>query len=1178
MEKYKFGMEAELVNSQNVGDFVEYTKRDGDNWNPYNSAYFDKPENRAECKETGRITSIPSPYARMHITDLAFREANCGIKSGGAAVALSKDYNKALSHCLDIFELLFNADRINLKEIGITIDKVDLVSTHSTEPNVQAYLNLQENSKVKNYIATLDLFRDEYVRVVRSKNVNDYLFDFKSLYVMKKDGKSFAATSPLTGFYAKADCNIEKLEIDGHRLLSSAEDTWRGIEMRSYEFRAFMYSLLKDTGLSRIYENLYNNVFHSLTDQERNAIDAGPRFIENREYFKFNIGGTPLQQLGVDNNVVYIRPDGLDCSYLKYLLYLGVAVDLSIKESDYNSPLNERQFNGMFTQWIGVNDILSDSLFVLTYEINDNYLTIPYKDYNDGQFKKRCLIPIKKEALNYFTVDELSNMVEIERKDAVTYLVTLTLPLANGGHSRMYREYKADDKAVDYPNGKVFQGDEMKPFAFGIYPFVKSNHYSNMHKVLFYNSFDNAYSLKFYKRDNNGNIVALSNLETSFNKTNSINNPESRVNCEYHDINVAEGIEFAEVSVSGKYTSLIVPKLRVLGHPGFAGNVDIQNIPGEVTVAIDLGTTNTYVAYTHAPMPGMPMQPMQEINTHHVDMAGAMWNELTFMNKRVMQSEIPDMPDKHREDLYLRVSDRQAPVDTWLSAQLNEFIPSRIEPSDNNANYKFPIPTVINFLRNDTQRKYSDKNVPLLNFSIPFAYYERGVRKGAQQHYYDLVRDGSDFKWFVRKDRFGNNVPNETNMAAFNAFLSELMFIVRCHLICRGYDLDNCRIIWSYPLSFSSRLREEYSKAWVKAYKQFINPQVLENQIDNYVMYTNESRTPIYDCLENPNAANQLTLLLDIGGGSTDVIGYKNFNVKFVTSFGFAGNALYLNSSMNTIDNNQMDNTLLKKYVLQQPLIKNGGNENNTGSVCDTPIDASQSISTLMNYGFSKSRNAFESIFQNEPAKYMLLIHNASIIYHVAQLCKIFSPEEVPAYIYFTGNGSKQFKLNLQRDQMVRDVFSSVYGVDASGIRVSESQNPKAATARGALKGLWNRDAELATNAASLTDCVTMLGDSKTIARADVYGNCVVNAPNYAADVKENVVKFFELFYENVYTTVTPVMTLAEVKQFINNVAGDSKLRLPQNGVINDSYFFQYVALVMQQISINLAERGAAGN
>lgn len=1182
MKNYIFGMKAEKSESQNMEDFFVNTKNEGDDWNPYNNAYFNLPENRPECNDTGRITSIPSPYARMHITDLAFMERNCG------AGVLPSDYFKAMSHCLDIFELMFHSDTIDFKEKEINVEKIPLISTHSHDTNVINYL--EQNPKVKNYIMTLDMFRDEYNRIIRSKNVPGYMFDFTSLYLIKKNGKVIASTSPFTGFYAKADCNLSGLVVNGREILSADSKTWKDISTRSEEFRTFMYSLLKDTGLSMLFVNLYNHVFYSLSEEQRRKIDNGPRFNENPAYRKFNIGGSALQQLQGFN--VYIRPDGLDCSYLKYLLYLDNAVELEIDESDYCVDLANRQFNGRLTQWLGVNDILADSLFVLTYDINDNYLTFPYRDYTDGLLKHRCLIPIKRDALNYFSIIQLQQQIKIERKDAATYLVTLVLPLANGGTTVIRREYKSGDD-VKFPNGKVLQGDDMKPFAFGIYPFVKCSNYRNMYKVLFYNSF-NEYRLEFFKRDGNNTIQPLALNEHCSNKTNSIDNQESRVNCEYHDINVQAGIEFAEVTVDGKYTSLIVPKLRVVGAPGQVGHADIPHNPGKVTVAIDLGTTNTFIAYTHTPMEGMPMQPIREINTHHRDAAGTEWNELTFMNKRVEREIIANLPDKHREDLYLRVNDQaeqaagwqnaRSHVATWLSPQLNEFIPSRIDPVGDGTNYKFPIPTVINFLRTNCIRAEVNNsnggdngnggNIPLLNFSIPFAYYERGVRKGAYgDFYYDLVRDGSKFKWFNRKDRFGNYITDPTDAAAFNAFLSELMFIVRCHLICNGYDLNNCRIIWSYPLSFSPQLREQYSLAWTNAYTKFISPNAAGN-----IMYTNESRTPIYDCQDNPNSNSKLTLLMDIGGGSTDVIGYKNNEVKFVTSFGFAGNALYLDSGMNTIQSTQMDGTLLKQYVLQQQLFKNSEIDHTNGQVCDVKIDSSQSISTLMNYGFSKATAEFENIFRyNEPAKYMLYIHNAAIVYHVAQLCKIYSSDEMPSYIYLSGNGSKQFKLNAQRDGMIKEIFSQVYGIaDASNIFVSESANPKAATVRGALKGLWM--GTLAINQNSSTQCVTMLGDSSTAVTPDNFGNTVIPNRNGAKEaVKANVVSFFKMFYRSFYTTATPLMTLKEIETIIDSVEDDSTLEIPQNGVIHDSYFFQYVALVMQQISLKLARDGAAG-
>ena len=1177
MIKYEFGFKAVKLAGNNHGDFITYDRSLGGNYNPYNKNKLGEKDYMSVCDDTGRITSIPSPYARMHITALAFREANCGYSAGTSPTALSADYNKALSHCLDIFELLYHSNEIDLKEKGITIEKIDLVSTHSADPDLQSLL--VANPSLKAYISTLDLFRDEYINVVKSKNEPRYLFDFKSLYLFKYNGKVFASTTPFTGFYAKDDCNLTHLQINGRKILSSDPATFKNLANRDLDFRKFMYSLLKDTGLSKIFEDLYDNVVHSLPVGVKRDIDNGISFEKNPIYRKFNIGDSPLQKLRSDNEL-FIRPDGLDCSYLKYLLYLNNTVDLGIKRNEYELPLNERRFNEKLTPWYGVNDILADALFVLTYDINDNYTTVPYIDVaKDGAERKRCLLPVKRDALNYLTIEDLCNRLTIVKKDANNYVVTLRVPLDNGGETKLRREYNAGND-VQFPNGRVFQGDDMKPFAFGIYPFVKSSAFVNMYKVLFYNRFEGDYSLNFYKKNNNA-IVPLLDTEHSSNKTNSINNKEIGVNCEYHDIKVGDGIEFAEVEVKG-CTSLIVPKLRVVGSAN--ASADISILPYNVNIAIDLGTSNTYVAYNVVPFAGgsITENDIVQIATHHTTGAQE-WNELTFMNKKCEKDELPTAPDKNREDLYLRVNDHVAPVDTWLSAQLNEFIPSRIQQG--NDNYSFPIPTVINFLRRNCNRlqfNAGDMNIPLLNFAIPFAYYERGKRHGAQRDLYDLMRDGKDFKWYMKKDDKGNIVTNDVDKAAFNAFLSELMFIVRCHLICCGYDLNNCRLLWSYPLSFSENLRNDYEMAWLSAFKEYINPDIAGKEQD-YVKYTNESRTPIYACLNNPGAVEPLTVLLDIGGGSTDVIGYKNKNVQFVTSFGFAGNALYLASSMNTISEGNMDNTLLKRYINKLSVISGVTTvSSNNNRMEERRISSTDSISTLMNYGFAKVRREFENIFKNDAAQYMLQLHNAAIIYHVAQMCKLSSPDELPHTLFLSGNGSKQFELNSVRDQMIRTIFAHVYGVTAEradDIIIAPAKNPKTATVNGALIGL--SQGSLATNTTSQTNKnVVMLGDNATICEITAANGGVAvvsNADSYKEDVKKNVNEFLELFYGKIYTTVQPVITLDAVKKVVNAVYGNSRLSLPNNGIITDSFFFQYIALVMEQISYNLTQQGYAG-
>lgn len=1190
MEKYKFGIIAEKVSAQTATDF-EVT-----DVNPYSSAYFNDPSHMSVCKDIGRITSIPSPYARMHITDLAFKEANCGCATMSKGIkhrrALSADYNRAMSHCLDVYELLFNADRINMQEQGITLHKLDLVSTHSTEPAVQALFQDQfgKSTRLKSYIQTLDLFRDEYVNTLRGitlkNDIKGYFFDFTSLYVLKYNGKTFASTSPFTGFYAKSDCDLSELglEVDEythHKLLTANPDDWTGIESRSTAFKDFMYLLMRDTGLQFIFESLFNAVKLSVDDHIKTLAN---RHITDLEYQKFNINQNPLQK--INGKQLYIRPDGLDCSYMKYLLYLENPVDLSITETDYNVlPVEHRRFPADSPDtcpWIGVNDILSDGLFILTYDVNEHYITVPYKDLTDGnQSKNRCLVPIKDLALKYFTLEELVEKIAVTKFQNGRYSVSLTMPLEGGGETVLRREYFAGSE-VNFPNGIVIEGEQMRPFAFGIYPFIKANNATNIYKILFYNSFESEYSIKFYKTDDQGKIVGILPTEHDSNKTNDIANEEMPVNCEYHQVTVPNGLAYAQVLLkleSGKEVgSFIVPRLKTP-----------KVIPGRVNVAVDLGTSNTYMAYEYV-APGVKSQ-IQSINTHHVGANTPAWNELTFMNKRCTVQEDAHALEQNREDLYLRVSDYDtAPSDEWLTTQLNEFIPSRID----NGGYQFPIPTVINFLRQNCSREAVHNNAhlnPLINTAIPFAYYERGVRMGAQPYYYDRISAGSDFKWFSEKDEEGNYQLKENGFykECFQAFVNELLFLIRSHLLSCGYNLSQCSIIWSYPLSFDRSLVDDYREIWGDAYKHFIydckgaDPyqyQEEENFKGYRVAYTNESRSPIFDCMTNPSTAHHLTLLLDIGGGSTDVIGYQAddkgvVRPRFITSFGFAGNALYLGSSMNQIDQNNMQNTLFARKIQGQPLF--AGTQQTAGEFGVYRIGFDRSISELMNYGFTKDPNNFRRIFNDNDASLVLKLHNAAIIYQVAQLCCIYSPQEVPDKIFLTGNGSKLFSLNPDSDSNIREIFRYVYqsfggekGTAAvksiNDMQITRPQAPKAATVNGALKGL-SKGIEL--NEKSMAGRIVMAGDAitaKELLPED--GGAEIGADfDVVGKVLPNVKEFIEMFYSKIYTTRTPKITKEQMLHKLDKVNGNHALRVPQSGLLSDSLFFQYIALLLEQIS-----------
>lgn len=1198
-KSYTFGLNAEELHDTTAGDFREITNVAGgiENHNPYGQGYFNDPSQMALTPDNTKVTSIPSPYARMHITDIAFRElmAGVGVMDANAVMAhvnnMSGDYLRAMSHCLDVYEMMFHFKEMDLIDKGITIKRIELVSKRDGRYREL----LAGNKNLSSFIDTLDLFRQRYLQDIRNRNVRSYKFDFTQMYIFKYNGHTFAATSPFTGFFAKADCNLSKAELSvswvanetkhNHKLFTDTPKEWLGIKDRDPKFLEFLYLLLKDE-LGEIFRHLFNAVKACIPDLRALAEES----FEQR-YPEFNFGKVVLPKIaGNTQNESYIRPDGLDCSYLKYLLYLRQPVDLAISEDAYKLDIKDRVFpegSENKVPWIGVNDFLSDALIVLPYDINENYYAATYIDENNNPHR-RCLLPLKRQALDYLDISSITDENLIVKKYSDKhYAVTLKLALTTGGKVELRRDYfDIDEEECVFPNGALKDlQNKGRHFAFGIYPFVRSKSYENIYKVLFYNDFkwplgyhpqkdEKLYSLDFYYFNQNHCAVAYDRKTKIKENQTNIADKDFDVNTHYFHVSDATRvngeyicIDFAELSLtlvknpnSGNptkinATAIIVPKY----HP-------VAFNDGWTNIAIDLGTSNTFIAYEHE------FEKAREISTIHDG-----WNELTLMN---CHCERDDAKEINRDDLYLGTSDNcdVEPDDVCLPAQLCEFIPTRIKQGtdDNEIGYSFPIPSILNNLRvnGKNDANFNDR-IALVHSAIPFAYYSIGKRPNTEANRYDSMSNG-EFKWFFSKDDDGIFNFDTRKRANFNSFLRELLFIVRSHMLCRGFRLEQCKLLWTYPLSFQSELIEYYQNAWSLSYCLYFNPVLLnperdkivdEKKLKDWVKYTNESRSPIYECIANPAVAHHLTILMDIGGGSTDVIGYKNSQPMFITSFGFAGNALYLGGSMN---HNEVDlqQNYMRWFVEKtcQDVFKKDSSLSGTKKIgVDAPIN------TLMNYGLTEAATEFKAIFHNEAVQFMLQFHNAAIFYHTAQLCKIKSADEMPVELYLTGNGSKLVSMNKNKN-LVNEIFSKVYGTDAN-ITVVSQDFPKAATAKGSLKGCkkTGKDA-LKFNEESREQQVVMVGDSDTCFDKDVDASSVEleDTSGYSEAVIANVKNFIEVFF-NYYNSQTPYFTKEDILESLEFVKGDPKLDFGTS--LSDSMFFQYISLLMEQLSIKMLDR-----
>lgn len=1200
MKDYKFGLKVQPYASAEGAEYCVSTRAGStaaNEYNPYGVSFFNDPQYMVA---TGgeKITSIPSPYARMHVTDIAFREyvAGSGVMTMDDVKkkALSDDYVKTISHCLDMFEIMYRMTDLDLQDHDITIHINNLVTPSTPGLGIAC----EGNPNLRKYIETLQLFRNSYNNVIQGRKQvgKEYYYDFTNNYLFKYKGTTFGSTSPFSGFFTKADCNLVTetgdpvLSYNGHNFLTRNKSDWQLFENRDPEFLKFLYLLLNDTGLSAIYKNLFAALKLHVNTSDLDKITFADAFPD------FNLGpkAGELPQVKTERGDTYVRPNNIDRCYLKYILYLDKPFDFSVDIEEFKKPIADRLSpdGTRAMPWLSVNDLLSDSLIVLPYEIGAKYEAIPYVDEDNKHEYRRCLIPIKQGALNYVELDKLINGLKIRKYTHSHYCVILTLELTTGGKIELRRDYyipTAEKGICCYPNGAVVQGVDMKQFVFGVYPFVKSPRFENIYKILFYNDFEYKWNMRFFY-ETDGQIAQYPDGQVKMNITNTIETGGTFYphNCTYYEVSGDSledkegkkvGIRFAELNVEVKVpeksgtiqtingTGLIVPKLRVIE------KVD----PNETTIAIDLGTSNTYMAYYHKSNSGTIIDKIKDFSTLHGNNE-ARFLELEFMhqnvNKKKLQGELKDF----YQDAILPLTNDGADPEA-LSAQLSEFIPARIVTGEDENGFRFPIPSVINRLRSQND---NDGMVPLLNRSIPFAYYSIGWRKDEDNNQnIDNIAEGT-FKWFFGKNKKGIYETNIERKNDFVAFMSELLFIVRSNMLCNGYDLDKCKIIWTYPLSFQSRLVKNYTDEWEKNFCKYFHPDWLNGdaimpskvrEVKQYIKSTNESLTPFFACCDDPSAVWHLNLVVDMGGGSTDIIGYRNNKTEFITSFGFAGNSLYLDGNLNHKDFKKANNYIA--YYVQEASESLRSQQSALNKTRKIDMDAP--VSSLMNYGFSQNPNDFENIFANPVPAFMLQLHNAALFYHIAQVCHAMVKDEMPVNIFLTGNGSKLISMDENYPVAVkylRKAFQNAYGADeakARKIEVTPYESPKAATVYGALEG--NNSEMLSFNDNARESRVVAFGDDKTFEYIDVNEDGIPSTAleGREEDVYQNVVKFIDMFY-NAYGHKTPPMSKEDMLECLEFIKGDDKNKV-SGDFLSDSLFFQFVSLLMEQVSTRLLKK-----
>lgn len=664
--------------------------------------------------------------------------------------------------------------------------------------------------------------------------------------------------------------------------------------------------------------------------------------------------------------------------------------------TDQNDPLIINRLELMRLDEVDVMSFFTDTIIKLPYRISDKYFfgikyqnDTPDRDYD-------YLMPFKAEVFNLFNGNVPDASIHLNRND-----ITVSLRYNGKEYKKFYD--KGDTYAASH--GKIVDlSDNSLNFDLGLFPNILSHNddENNYFKVLVVAADENPeapyfnideINLTFYRRE--GQIIKLVSEVTPDNNAQFGTLPSV--------IRSRQSTETGEKSETKFYevfnTAFDVIEVEVFGQKGLIVPQWEHSNPTDqtFTYAVDLGTSNTF---------------MSRCKNNADDTPDLSKNPELFSMERPMVSYLHEV----KTDSQFSIN-QQIENSIFEKARKNiktEFLPAMIDGTD----YKFPIRTAICSIKNKKQRpKLFD------NHNIAF-FYEKLMPNDDQEVH-------TNIKW-------------EKNEEELRIFVRELLLIIKCDILQRNGDLNRTRLVWFSPLSFSGNEREMYNGIWTSEPKDilFINP----SQVSQY----SESEAPYYYYNKKRYIADSdAVTVIDIGGGSTDFVYFKDNKAVMANSVHFGCDVLWENGYIEF--ESERSNGIYNRYA---DTITFDGNQN-LKDLNDSMIgyDGSKT-KDIINFWLSNDRYCNISKKLSKDFKPVFVYHFTSILYYMAQMYKD-NHMDAPRTIVFSGNGSKYIDNFITGQQSVLKaiinlVFSEVFGGEHN-INLTLPEERKEATCYGGL-------------------------------------------------------------------------------------------------------------------------------
>lgn len=1007
-----------------------YTKKGGQHWFS-SDAYSDKEIEAIKDPEGGSEislpTAIPSPFARIDLVKTAFRniakspDLKAYTKDGN--VVSGKDDEKLVSDALDLAEMLFNIDSIKDKIKIIVWDK---------EAEIEKLKN-SSNKGHRQLAETLELY------LYQDKEA--YNFDLlKRLYLIEYNHKIIGCTSPSTLFFATAN-DLSHAQIKLTKNDVTFDDAYTPLYERDSEFQKYFYLLFKANPSLSQHLTVVNDYLEKnlkiLDTENRNLYEEikslnAASFATNYSELDTGATGDSVEIIGValrkrkKEDIVNsiqssdfiiqsskyrgeLKPLVLQNNLNKPFRYANDNWDNTIKIpfTDSETVLEKRRLPSVNIQYpyLTVSDFLEPYLIRLVYPINKDKFFDGNVNVEVGDDSKGFILPLKKQFFDYFNSDDLvsslPNKPKIEMVQGAAGSVKVILRIPVAKQGEFISFERIYYQSSEKPNEEQNKGVIVEhQFGVTLYPFIKTNN----------PNIEAYYRVQLVDRDVTG-ILKNTDYDLKFFS----NTEQDAVDVRAKKTRSSKKPDAVETATSQYYVlhnEFDFIQIKNVVTSGASGIIIPKWQPysqgNEVfSFAVDFGTTNTHIEYKIGNGSPKPF----DITADDVQIA-------TLFH-----------PTKTTEDF--------GGTGAIAIRELieHEFVPQHL---GNGSEYKFPHRTVI---AESHSLNVETETFSLADFNIPFIY-ERKPEKDKIQ---------SNLKW-AKKEK--------GNEKRVRAYFEKIIMLLRNKVLFNRGNLSQTKLVWFYPSSMKPARKSQLESTWNELFNLYFNPT-------QQAVGITESLAPFYyfkGTNKLQGGSFKPVVSIDIGGGTTDVVVFKQNKPLLMTSFKFAANAIFGDGFSEY--GAASSNGLISKYF---PYYENLLATNKL-------YDLSKVLSSIKDKNKTEDINAFFFSIENNPKikdkklfsynsllandedlKIIFIYFYSAIIFHIADLMKQ-KQIELPKHIVFSGTGSKVLNV-ITTDLKIlsnlsKTIFENVYGskFDSDGLSIeTEKEMPKEVTCKGGL-------------------------------------------------------------------------------------------------------------------------------